>query len=172
MRWRRRRYAKWNCLFWPGHTTNSPRRSSSTWRFVETTDDWLKGNWRFDHLQEFVDSGGALMVLLGEGGEHEFNTNINFLLEDYGMTINNGSFGVDFTGPHLTGFLSFQIQSFEHNTSSIFIRRRAWLGAAWSAHRCARHCWSRTSQPFRSISVTRNWRFRFEYRIRSDPPVT
>lgn len=50
------------------------------------------------------------MVLLGEGGEHEFNTNINFLLEDYGMTINNGSFGVDFTGPHLTGFLSFQIQ--------------------------------------------------------------
>lgn len=30
------------------------------------------------------------MVLLGEGGEPEFNTNINFLLEEYGMTINNG----------------------------------------------------------------------------------
>lgn len=41
-------------------------------------------------LQEFIEGGGALLVLLGEGGETEFNTNINFLLEDYGMTINNG----------------------------------------------------------------------------------
>lgn len=30
------------------------------------------------------------MILLGEGGESEFNTNLNFLLEDYGMSINNG----------------------------------------------------------------------------------
>lgn len=30
------------------------------------------------------------MVLLGEGGETEFNTNLNFFLEDYGMSINNG----------------------------------------------------------------------------------
>lgn len=29
--------------------------------------------------------------MLGEGGETEFNTNINFLLEEYGMTINNGN---------------------------------------------------------------------------------
>lgn len=28
--------------------------------------------------------------MLGEGGETEFNTNLNFLLEDYGMSINNG----------------------------------------------------------------------------------
>lgn len=41
-------------------------------------------------LQEYIETGGTLMVLLGEGGETEFNTNINFLLEDYGMTINNG----------------------------------------------------------------------------------
>lgn len=32
------------------------------------------------------------MILLGEGGEVEFNTNLNFLLEDYGMSINNGTF--------------------------------------------------------------------------------
>lgn len=32
------------------------------------------------------------MILLGEGGEAEFNTNLNFLLEDYGMSINNGKF--------------------------------------------------------------------------------
>lgn len=30
------------------------------------------------------------MILMGEGGEQEFNTNVNFLLEDYGMSINNG----------------------------------------------------------------------------------
>lgn len=30
------------------------------------------------------------MVFLGEGGETDFNTNINFLLEEYGMNINNG----------------------------------------------------------------------------------
>lgn len=30
------------------------------------------------------------MILLGEGGETEFNTNLNFLLEEYGMNINSG----------------------------------------------------------------------------------
>ena len=30
------------------------------------------------------------MVLLGEGGEIRFDTNINFLLEDYGVMVNNG----------------------------------------------------------------------------------
>jgi len=27
---------------------------------------------------------------LGEGGESRFDTNINFLLEDYGIMVNNG----------------------------------------------------------------------------------
>lgn len=40
--------------------------------------------------KEYVENGGALMILLGEGGEVEFNTNLNFLLEEYGMSINNG----------------------------------------------------------------------------------
>lgn len=35
------------------------------------------------------------MVLLGEGGENEFNTNINFLLEEYGMAFNNGKLSID-----------------------------------------------------------------------------
>lgn len=30
------------------------------------------------------------MILLGEGGEAEFNTNLTFLLEEYGMAINSG----------------------------------------------------------------------------------
>jgi intraflagellar transport protein 52 len=42
-------------------------------------------------FQDFITVGGALLVLLGEGGENDFNTNINFLLEEYGMNINNGN---------------------------------------------------------------------------------
>lgn len=29
--------------------------------------------------------------MLGEGGESNFDTNINFLLEDYGIMVNNGT---------------------------------------------------------------------------------
>lgn len=46
----------------------------------------------FKHLKHFVDNGGSIMILLGEGGELEFNTNLTFLLEEYGMAINNGRF--------------------------------------------------------------------------------
>lgn len=38
-------------------------------------------------------NGGNLLLMLGEGGETDyFNTNVNFLLEEYGMSINNGDF--------------------------------------------------------------------------------
>lgn len=40
-------------------------------------------------LKEFINGGGKMMILLGEGGEPVFNTNINFLLEEYGININN-----------------------------------------------------------------------------------
>ena len=30
--------------------------------------------------------------MLGEGGESRFDTNINFLLEDYGIMVNNGKY--------------------------------------------------------------------------------
>ncbi|XP_034099419.2 intraflagellar transport protein 52 homolog [Drosophila albomicans] len=44
----------------------------------------------FEVLKEYVDQwGGSLLVLLGEGGEQEFNTNVNFFLEQYGIYINN-----------------------------------------------------------------------------------
>lgn len=45
----------------------------------------------FNALRHFVDAGGNLLVLLGEGGEQQSNTNINFLLEEYGIMINNGN---------------------------------------------------------------------------------
>lgn len=44
----------------------------------------------FEVLKDYVEqSGGSLLVLLGEGGEQEFNTNVNFFLEQYGIYINS-----------------------------------------------------------------------------------
>lgn len=44
----------------------------------------------FNHIREYIERGGSLLVALGEGGEKFFHTNVNFLLEEYGMMINNG----------------------------------------------------------------------------------
>lgn len=44
----------------------------------------------FNHIREYIEHGGSLLVALGEGGEKYFHTNVNFLLEEYGMMVNNG----------------------------------------------------------------------------------
>lgn len=41
-------------------------------------------------IRSFINSGGNVLVMLGEGGEKKFNTNINFLLEEFGIMVNNG----------------------------------------------------------------------------------
>lgn len=48
-----------------------------------TTDDFV-------NLKEFIDKGGSILYMGGEGGENSSNTNFNYLLEEYGMTINAG----------------------------------------------------------------------------------
>ncbi|KAJ3391955.1 Intraflagellar transport protein 52 [Entophlyctis sp. JEL0112] len=42
----------------------------------------------FGALKSFLDKGGSILYLAGEGGESEFNTNFNYLLEEYGMIVN------------------------------------------------------------------------------------
>ena len=44
----------------------------------------------FNALRQFIDKGGNLLVLLGEGVEQQFYTNINFLLEEYGIALRDG----------------------------------------------------------------------------------
>lgn len=44
-----------------------------------------------NHLKKYLETGGSLLVLLGEGGEKRFETNINFFLEEYGIMINSDS---------------------------------------------------------------------------------
>ncbi|KAI6218585.1 Intraflagellar transport protein 52-like protein [Aphelenchoides besseyi] len=43
----------------------------------------------FDALRKFVQSGGRLLVTLNEGGELSADTNINYLLEEFGIACNN-----------------------------------------------------------------------------------
>ena len=45
---------------------------------------------QFEAIKNYLDKGGSILVLLGEGGETRFGTNINFLLEDFGIMVNNG----------------------------------------------------------------------------------
>ncbi|XP_078506627.1 intraflagellar transport protein 52 homolog isoform X2 [Lissotriton helveticus] len=43
----------------------------------------------FEVLKKYLESGGDILVMLGEGGESRYDTNINFLLEEFGVMINN-----------------------------------------------------------------------------------
>ncbi|RVE72674.1 hypothetical protein OJAV_G00042820 [Oryzias javanicus] len=40
-------------------------------------------------LKHYLDGGGNMLVMLGEGGEMKYDTNINFLLEEFGVLVNN-----------------------------------------------------------------------------------
>ncbi|CAH0387346.1 unnamed protein product [Bemisia tabaci] len=43
----------------------------------------------FDAIKKFMESGGSVFVMLSEGGEKSSKTNVNFLLEEFGIMINN-----------------------------------------------------------------------------------
>jgi len=40
-------------------------------------------------IKNYISNGGSVLVLLGEGGEDKGGTNLNYLLEDYGMSVNS-----------------------------------------------------------------------------------
>lgn len=43
-----------------------------------------------ESIGRFLTNGGAVLVMLSEGGEQEADTNINFLLEEFGIVVNSG----------------------------------------------------------------------------------
>jgi intraflagellar transport protein 52 len=45
---------------------------------------------KFSALKTFLDRGGSILYLAGEGGEASYPTNFNYLLEEYGMMVNPG----------------------------------------------------------------------------------
>ncbi|XP_068171866.1 intraflagellar transport protein 52 homolog [Antennarius striatus] len=42
-------------------------------------------------LKHYLNAGGNVLVMLGEGGESKYDTNINFLLEEFGIMVNSDS---------------------------------------------------------------------------------
>lgn len=48
---------------------------------------------QFEALQLYLEGGGAALVMMTEGGEAKHNTNINFLLEEFGIMANSGEGG-------------------------------------------------------------------------------
>ena len=45
---------------------------------------------QFESLKKFIDSGGSVCMMMTEGGEEKQRTNVNFLLEEYGIMVNTG----------------------------------------------------------------------------------
>eukprot|EP01027_Heterolobosea_sp_BB2_P000286 GEZU01000417.1.p2 GENE.GEZU01000417.1~~GEZU01000417.1.p2 ORF type:complete len:103 (+),score=20.48 GEZU01000417.1:63-371(+) len=43
----------------------------------------------FEAMSQYVNEGGNILFMLGEGGEQRFGTNINYFLEEFGIAINN-----------------------------------------------------------------------------------
>mmetsp|Transcript_74625 Transcript_74625/g.230650 ORF Transcript_74625/g.230650 Transcript_74625/m.230650 type:complete len:458 (-) Transcript_74625:91-1464(-) len=43
----------------------------------------------FTAIKDFINEGGSVLILLGEGGEGRYNTNVNYLLEEFGISFNN-----------------------------------------------------------------------------------
>ena len=43
----------------------------------------------FDAIQKYMAEGGSVLIMIGEGGESRFNTNVNYLLEEFGMMVNS-----------------------------------------------------------------------------------
>lgn len=44
----------------------------------------------FNVIKKYLESGGSILVMMAEGGEKTCQTNINFLLEEYGIMVNSG----------------------------------------------------------------------------------
>ncbi|XP_033327778.1 intraflagellar transport 52 [Megalopta genalis] len=85
------------------------RKLKSKWKFVENndalTDETLSTckvlvlpgpqnkftELEMNSIRTFLNSSGHILVMLGEGGENKSNTNVNFLLEEFGIMVNNDS---------------------------------------------------------------------------------
>ena len=43
----------------------------------------------FEELTKYFNGGGSLLVMLSEGGEARHGTNVNYLIEQFGISVNN-----------------------------------------------------------------------------------
>merc|ERR1712166_245486 len=43
----------------------------------------------FEVIKQYINEGGNVLLMLGEGGEAKANTNVNYLIEEYGISVNS-----------------------------------------------------------------------------------
>ncbi|CEM35579.1 unnamed protein product [Vitrella brassicaformis CCMP3155] len=43
----------------------------------------------FEAMKEYIDAGGSILIMIGQGGEARYPTNVNYLLEQYGIFVNS-----------------------------------------------------------------------------------
>lgn len=127
-------------------------------------------HFQLEVLKHYLDGGGNVLVMLGEGGELKYDTNINFLLEEYGIMVNSGvcchlsntlkvwciSIAVTLnllrpppSHPRFSSTpcccLSPQTPSWGTCTTNISIPKRRWCLTEYSTGRCGCH-WCKVSQ--------------------------
>ena len=76
----------------PSPLLESPVYVAQQWKKKWWNDAVFFFLFQFEALKQYIEKGGSLLILLGEGGESRFDTNINFLIEDYGIMVNNGQY--------------------------------------------------------------------------------
>ena len=42
-------------------------------------------------MKNFLENGGSILAMSGEGGENNMKTNVNYFLEEYGISVNTGN---------------------------------------------------------------------------------
>ncbi|KAA0185525.1 Intraflagellar transport protein 52 [Fasciolopsis buskii] len=89
------------------HFKEVSKRLKTSWKFVVNKEDITQERLaaarvfvisgptekfsvaEFSIITRYLENGGALLVLMGENGESKYTSNINFLLEQYGIMVNS-----------------------------------------------------------------------------------
>ena len=61
---------------------------ASLWIFGGPREKFNKEE--FQNLKDYIAGGGNILVFMGEGGEQRYGTNINYLTEEYGISVTLG----------------------------------------------------------------------------------
>jgi len=70
------------------HQFNSAESIGSKLLIIPNPNRKFSSN-QFEQLKKFYDNGGSLLVLLNENGEKGSGSNINFFLEEFGISVNS-----------------------------------------------------------------------------------
>ncbi|VDK35669.1 unnamed protein product [Taenia asiatica] len=91
----RRLKSSWKVLVNTDEITNERIESAKVFVITGPTEkfsvDEVDAKYYFEVINNFLSKGGSVLVLLGENGESKYPTNINYLLEQYGILVNNDS---------------------------------------------------------------------------------